>query len=277
MKLSFGLILLSSFLVATSIAEKEGTKLARKLWWTPLPTNPLDWWNGPQPPKVHNCYTYEVWTPEKTEWCCNNLGLGCHLAEQHDCYSRDRWSPVKTEWCCANRGLGCPQERFDCAARDWSPEKDKWCCENLGLGCPQERHNCYSRDRWSPAKKEWCCNTMGRGCEREERHNCPLPRNNGTFGPTVIDPVKCTDFSNGNRNDSEQCVYDNRSKARRAGFTLMWDCVSTRNCPESRGPFNSSIQRVRCADPNDGTLICDYKNPSAARGAGFRETDCINH
>ena len=25
----------------------------------------------------YNCYTKEKWTDEKTEWCCNNMGLGC--------------------------------------------------------------------------------------------------------------------------------------------------------------------------------------------------------
>ena len=25
----------------------------------------------------YNCYTKEKWTDEKTEWCCNNMVLGC--------------------------------------------------------------------------------------------------------------------------------------------------------------------------------------------------------
>lgn len=31
---------------------------------------------------VHNCMTYEVWTPEKTAWCCANEQVGCPVIEK---------------------------------------------------------------------------------------------------------------------------------------------------------------------------------------------------
>lgn len=38
-----------------------------------MPTPP----RAPTPKSEHNCHTKELWTYDKTEWCCTNKILGC--------------------------------------------------------------------------------------------------------------------------------------------------------------------------------------------------------
>ena len=56
----------------------------------------------------HNCFTKEVWSEEKTKWCCDNMQLGCPAPPPFNCYTKERWSE-EVEWCCDNMQLGCPE------------------------------------------------------------------------------------------------------------------------------------------------------------------------
>jgi len=81
-----------------------------------------------------NCRTREVWSEEKTNWCCENKNLGCTTTTplpkppvtappvttppvpppiatappvEHNCQTREQWSEEKKKWCCDNEGIGC--------------------------------------------------------------------------------------------------------------------------------------------------------------------------
>ena len=62
------------------------------LWWPPL------WW----PPRAFNCYTKEVWSAEKTKWCCK-MQINCPF----DCFSKEVWPAEKSKWCCEKMQINC--------------------------------------------------------------------------------------------------------------------------------------------------------------------------
>jgi hypothetical protein len=100
-------------------------------------------------------------------------------------YKVDVWSPQKTRWCCAHRNVSCPE---NCATEEaWSDAKRKWCCVHHGLGCGSTStvsdstttrtgsstttrvpYNCYMQEDWTDEKQEWCCTTERLGCKSAE-------------------------------------------------------------------------------------------------------------
>ena len=182
-------------------------------------------------PVGHNCFTLEIWTAEKTAWCCEHKKLGCKdvqtpaeqkekkpvtppVAEKkpvgHNCFTREIWTAEKTAWCCEHKKLGCkdvqtPAEQkekkpvtppvdekkpvgHNCFTREiWTAEKTAWCCEHKKLGCtdvqtPAEQkekkpvtppvaekkpvgHNCFTREIWTAEKTAWCCEHKKLGCK----------------------------------------------------------------------------------------------------------------
>eukprot|EP00993_Chasmostoma_nieuportense_P001122 NODE_202_length_2704_cov_109.017850_g188_i0.p1 GENE.NODE_202_length_2704_cov_109.017850_g188_i0~~NODE_202_length_2704_cov_109.017850_g188_i0.p1 ORF type:complete len:855 (+),score=163.21 NODE_202_length_2704_cov_109.017850_g188_i0:131-2566(+) len=115
---------------------------------------------------VYNCYTREVWGPEKRKWCCENKQMGCDcsavLCPLVRC-SNPFTPPGK---CCPE----CPAEEYNCLTKEvWSEEKRKWCCAHKDLGC--EKYNCFTDEVWSEEKQKWCCARKGLGCDDK----CPIP------------------------------------------------------------------------------------------------------
>jgi hypothetical protein len=119
-----------------------------------------------------NCRTREMWTKEKTVWCCANKRMGCPIEqstkmatqqpeytftsepEPHNCKSRERWSPEKVAYCCKMHKLGCP---VDIDELEPAPE---------GSGSPRY---CHSREKWSKEKTRWCCANQNLGCPPPEK------------------------------------------------------------------------------------------------------------
>eukprot|EP00756_Hemistasia_phaeocysticola_P013759 Hpha_TRINITY_DN15298_c0_g1::TRINITY_DN15298_c0_g1_i8::g.68283::m.68283 len=66
--------------------------------------------------QTFNCYTKEMWTTEKQDWCCKNKQLGCLVvdpvpdtpAPEFNCYTKEMWTKEKKDWCCQVKPLGCP-------------------------------------------------------------------------------------------------------------------------------------------------------------------------
>ena len=54
-----------------------------------------------------SCLTKELWSAEKTKWCCENQNLGCQENPFGSCFTKELWSAEKTKWCCENQNLGC--------------------------------------------------------------------------------------------------------------------------------------------------------------------------
>eukprot|EP00930_Biecheleria_cincta_P101559 TRINITY_DN931_c0_g5_i2.p1 TRINITY_DN931_c0_g5~~TRINITY_DN931_c0_g5_i2.p1 ORF type:complete len:304 (+),score=57.35 TRINITY_DN931_c0_g5_i2:87-914(+) len=145
-------------------------------------------------PMLHNCFSKELWSDDKKDWCCKHGGFGCGkgllkpehgkglLKPEHNCFSKESWSDDKKDWCCKHKSLGCgkglltpehgkgllkPQE--NCFSKElWSDDKKDWCCKHKGLGCGKglltSKHNCFSKALWSDDKKDWCCEQKGLGC-----------------------------------------------------------------------------------------------------------------
>lgn len=57
----------------------------------------------------------EVWDQDEANWCCQNRGLRCALADKHvtpqrplfNCSTREVWPQAKTSWCCLHEQKGC--------------------------------------------------------------------------------------------------------------------------------------------------------------------------
>jgi len=61
------------------------------------------------------CLTKEVWTAEKTKFCCDNYDLGCPTGEQYNCMTLEIWTDEKKQWCCDNQQLGCSDDMGEAA------------------------------------------------------------------------------------------------------------------------------------------------------------------
>ena len=55
--------------------QRKALHSCRKVRPTPPPTPPLTPTASSQ--SAHNCYTKELWTDDKKNWCCKNMSLGC--------------------------------------------------------------------------------------------------------------------------------------------------------------------------------------------------------
>jgi len=131
----------------------------------------------------HSCFSKEVWSQDKKEWCCTEKGINCPLAE-HNCFSKEVWSQDKKEWCCTEKGINCPPafpaKGADALGSDkctWGPsywcaseENAKECnhpyamCDTQKEEPAQPEHNCKSREKWTNEKAAWCCKNEKTGC-----------------------------------------------------------------------------------------------------------------
>ena len=88
----------------------------------PLPPPPA---KRDEPKPKFNCYTREVWSDEKSKWCCKNMGLGC--PSPFDCRTKEMWSDKKRLWCCRHEQLGCPPPPPSPSPSPCKPDRRKLC------------------------------------------------------------------------------------------------------------------------------------------------------
>eukprot|EP01065_Artemidia_motanka_P007790 TRINITY_DN138_c0_g1_i1.p1 TRINITY_DN138_c0_g1~~TRINITY_DN138_c0_g1_i1.p1 ORF type:complete len:1954 (+),score=787.18 TRINITY_DN138_c0_g1_i1:174-5864(+) len=119
----------------------------------------------------YDCQTKEVWTPEKSAWCCANQGVGCGSTASP---AAPKCSSCATTLCPALAGMQCIEEKvqcfappccpivecgYDCRTKElWSQEKSKWCCDRRGVGCADGSHDAsgsHSHDHGSGSWSDW--------------------------------------------------------------------------------------------------------------------------
>ena len=137
----------------------------------------------------HNCFTKEMWSDEKKEWCCKMKDIGCPDDGPMCCKAM---TPsclacmeriTEEEFCEKNPGkFGCPDNggnEDSCAGKP--KKKCKGECFWKGKGkkgmCIEKSedidgHNCFTREMWSDEKKEWCCEMKDIGCPEDGPKKC---------------------------------------------------------------------------------------------------------
>jgi len=140
---------------------------------------------------VFNCYTREMWSKKKRNWCCKHKKLGCHgfrVKVKHDeandeetevkvnnnandpkhsvfyCYTKEMWTKKKRSWCCKHFKIGCHGYRIKIKHDNANDEETEVKVSNDANDPRHSVFNCYTREMWSKKKRNWCCKHKKLGC-----------------------------------------------------------------------------------------------------------------
>lgn len=150
---------------------------------------------GVAPEEPFNCRTREVWSEEKSLYCCQSVGVGCTTQPATAPPTPPPTPPPTlppTQPSPSGPSPSRPVDPFNCAVdpqTSWAPDKRAWCCRIHHLGCPNpvpqpipqpvplpilpgrpaDPYNCADgfanwQAGWSVGKKKWCCQVHGKGC-----------------------------------------------------------------------------------------------------------------
>eukprot|EP00588_Corethron_pennatum_P023646 CAMPEP_0194314810 /NCGR_PEP_ID=MMETSP0171-20130528/11622_1 /TAXON_ID=218684 /ORGANISM="Corethron pennatum, Strain L29A3" /LENGTH=684 /DNA_ID=CAMNT_0039070369 /DNA_START=213 /DNA_END=2268 /DNA_ORIENTATION=+ len=196
---------------------------------------------------TYDCNTKEVWTKEKTAWCCESEDKGC----KYDCNTKEMWPEEKTAWCCEVKKKGCllcpvgcakwfdgcntcrcneNREPVDCTDMDCKEKEKPRCLDKVVDVCPA---TCSS---WFDGCNECNCEAVGVvGTDCTEK-NCKV----------YLDPM-CNKYDCNTREiwtedkkewcckfEKKGCEYDCDTKEMWTPEKAAWCCKSEKKgCPEA--------------------------------------------